>query len=479
MTYLSDIISTETMQSWQQGCIVPIIAGTGSGKSYFIRNKFAFYFKDNQILFLTNRKSDFNQKKGYIRNSSNIELATYQMLEQPDMSTECFDVIVCDEAHYFLSDSVFNGNTDISYNKIFTGNNMVVCLSATSGKLLSFLHKHENNYTICPEITMPSDYNYIQNAYYYYNKNTVFQLMEKAIMDDRKWMFFVESAKIAYDLYLRSNDEALFYVSDSNSTYSRYNDRQAIDRMLENEKFDKRILVATKVMENGVNICDKDVQNIVIDSCDLDTLIQFIGRKRLSSSGDSLTNLYVHRYHPNELQSMANKEIEKLKHVDDYYSLGENRYGTIHRRDPDPAKIVQIDYSDGLFFSINKLREYYCRSRIEQLSELAENGFIKSLSEILDLEFEHMEESDSLSKYLQEHFGEVYNTKTAKEILIQRIQARKNGRLCRSRNALNNALIEKGYPYQIINYEINTHINGKATHQHVWLLANRAINYNA
>ena len=51
---VSEIITTEEIKKWNKGDIITITAGTGAGKSYFIKNiLYAFAKQENKkILFL-------------------------------------------------------------------------------------------------------------------------------------------------------------------------------------------------------------------------------------------------------------------------------------------------------------------------------------------------------------------------------------------------------------------------------------------
>ena len=71
----------------------------------------------------------------------------------------------------------------------------------------------------------------------------------------------------------KSNIEADMVTSNDNSELKKY--------IIENERFECKVLITTSVLDNGVNIKDDDVTNIIIDSFDKVTFIQEIGRIRI------------------------------------------------------------------------------------------------------------------------------------------------------------------------------------------------------
>ena len=145
--YISEIISEDEIDTWDNGNVVIISADTDSGKSHFIKHKLAGYAKKNgkKILMLCHRKLCADQFKYEVKNIGNddvISIMTYQKLEFTRDTTilDKYDYIVCDEFHYFLDDSEFNMNTDISFNKILNQSNSIrIFMSATGDDMKTYL----------------------------------------------------------------------------------------------------------------------------------------------------------------------------------------------------------------------------------------------------------------------------------------------------------------------------------------------------
>lgn len=81
--------------------------------------------------------------------------------------------------------------------------------------------------------------------------------------------------------------------------------------LVDNQRFNQRILISTSVPDCGVNIIDKDVNNIVIACDDESDFIQMLGRKRVDY--DEKVNLYIKFFGFKTINSRYNGKLEELK----------------------------------------------------------------------------------------------------------------------------------------------------------------------
>lgn len=116
--YVSEAIGS-TYKSWKPGDSVLICTQTGTGKTTFILKHLLSYAgsNDKYILFLVNRSALEEQVRNDIREKYNqysefIDVHTYQYYENSQISE--YDYYVMDEAHYFINDASFNGNTCVT-----------------------------------------------------------------------------------------------------------------------------------------------------------------------------------------------------------------------------------------------------------------------------------------------------------------------------------------------------------------------------
>ena len=291
MKYVSDLIELEDIEQWKDNDAILIKSPTGSGKSHFIKNTLKNYCVNNgkTILLLTNRDILKEQNLKELVEDNVIDVKNYQQIEYAILNGKpinSYDIVVADEIHYFFLDSTFSRKTDISFNWLLNNNTLKILLSATCNIVEEYFSK--NNIEVI-KYEIESDYNYISDLYYYF-KDDVLKKLISDIPDDEKIIYFA-GAKKAYEM---SNEfeNSKFICSKHSSTYSEFSDDEEKNNIIENAKFDCRLLCCTSVLDNGINIKDKSVKHIIVDIFDLDTLQQCIGRKRVLDKDDTIT-IYI------------------------------------------------------------------------------------------------------------------------------------------------------------------------------------------
>ena len=100
--------------------------------------------------------------------------------------------------------------------------------------------------------------------------------------------------------------------------------------------FDKRILVTTKVLDNGIDLKDKKIKHIFNEIFDVDSAIQAFGRKRPISEDDTCT-FYQKVYSKQALQSMLNTDNSYVQQVD----LFKNDYDQFYLKYGRSRRILQ------------------------------------------------------------------------------------------------------------------------------------------
>ena len=169
---VSDIIKEQDIREWKQGDKILIKAGTGRGKTHFVKTVLPRYADtNNRILFLSNRKSLNQQTQNEVMQMGGqwlIECMTYQKLEQQILdekeSLMEFKYIVCDEAHYFFMDSTFNHMTNVSadYIKDCTQDKIVIMMTATPKRLKAYFGIDDKHL-----YEIDTEYDYITQIYRY------------------------------------------------------------------------------------------------------------------------------------------------------------------------------------------------------------------------------------------------------------------------------------------------------------------------
>ena len=365
LRYVNEIISDDDIKTFYKHDVF-ISSQTGTGKTRFIlgdNEKLGLIDKigNKKVLYLYNRKQLGLQIKKDLLNKYNMEILndkeldkldtiksttvmSYQKLEyeilkhkaiKKEFDVDEYDYIICDEAHYFLTDSDFNNNVEHSFQLLINGWCGIVCnrifISATMDEVKELFKKEAINPI---EFTSGIDYSYL-NVKYFKKDSTIVNLIRNDKSDD-KWLVFVSSKKEGINL---KNELKQYGIS------CEYMDAKTKESYIKNESFDCSVLICTKVLDNGVNINDKKVNNIVINSFSKVDLIQELGRLRINIKSARLINLYINAMDGQKFQRQLNtvlnlktKQLEKYKNDNTnfkiYYNSNPNKlYKSLFRID--------------------------------------------------------------------------------------------------------------------------------------------------
>ncbi|MFQ9297674.1 MAG: DEAD/DEAH box helicase [Clostridia bacterium] len=342
--YVTDVIGEE-YKKWRSGDVVKIKTQTGSGKTYFIKNTLIPYideinnlkiFNDFKVLILTNRialsrqtKNDLLKKYNMqipsnlkdldkIKQIKNITLMNYQSLNEYIMNESNFNVnyydyIICDEIQYIFEDS-FTGNTELALNELIYKSNkesIKIFMSATMEQLDNMINK--SNCRIW-EYDTNRDYSYLIPHTYSKQEQLIKQIDDDKSKD--KWLIFVASIQKGKDLLKELQEKNI----DAVMIYKGRRDKKSRDEfnnIITKEKFSCKVLITTKLLDNGVNIMDDKVKNIVVNSWSRENLIQSIGRVRFKNLKEAYNiNLYLDEKTHKQVWSKLNATNKTLKHFE-------------------------------------------------------------------------------------------------------------------------------------------------------------------
>ncbi|GEL75784.1 DEAD/DEAH box helicase family protein [Tenuibacillus multivorans] len=329
MKRVSDEITNEEIEKWKPGDIITIKAGVGAGKSHFIKTRLFLHAKDNnkKILMLVHRINCLDQFQYEIQRDKRdqvIDLKTYQSIESEakthrEFDFSSYDYIVCDEFHYFMSDAGFNKYTDLSLKQILSQNSKIrILMSATGDYMKRYLEEIKGLNPI--SYPLPINFDFIHKLNFFYHNETLEQLANQFIENGQKAIFFIESAKRAYELHSKFEQHSLFNCSKSNKNgYAKFVDKEKVSQLLKKEKFEELLLITTTTLDAGVNIHDSELNNIVVDVKDTGTLIQCIGRKRLNEKDkNDHVELYIKAVNNRSLgqrEKYLKDSLEKAQYV--------------------------------------------------------------------------------------------------------------------------------------------------------------------
>ena len=284
-------------KDWLPGHIVFLEAGCSLGKNTFFEQIARTRTRKN-ILILANRRANREQicERLGIHEKCIFKVAdvmSYQALEANGKlwsdELENYDYIVIDEAHYFLKDAAFNSRANISLEKIMKTNHPVKFF--TSATLTDF------ELYLTDKIKRRTNSHFIGSfvSAYKMKRNKQFidwvacidesELLNMVKESNEGWLIFVDSKVDGEMLKKAIGADAVFVTAES--SYGGGEPAKTYDNLVKTEKLDHRVLIATSVLDNGINIKDRNLKNIFIASDDKTEMVQMLGRKRCLDAGDS------------------------------------------------------------------------------------------------------------------------------------------------------------------------------------------------
>jgi len=197
-----------------------------------------------------------------------------------------------------------------------------------TGHFNARFHEYENlSATVkahCNVYSSKPDYSYIDPVYFHKNQNIV----DAILCSDKteKWIIFVTNENDGKDFMARlsGKDVTAVFIDAEDKDNPQTISKEEYRNIVTGEKFTTRVLITTSALDNGINICDKDVKNIVIFSLNATTFLQMLGRKRLSEKDDRV-RLFLRSWTWNRFESHFNRTlIEPLKKIQNYLRIYHN-----------------------------------------------------------------------------------------------------------------------------------------------------------
>lgn len=328
--YIKNVIKDEYLK-WNKGDLILITAGTGTGKSTFVKEELNTYCIKNKknILYLTNRDTLKEQVKKDVGKCS-VTVLNYQKVEAfilNNIQFSNYDYVVMDESHYFFTDASFNRKTDLFFKRMLNDNSICkILMTATPTILLYYFKKYEIKINYHYEL--PTDYSYIDKVIAFNNYESIEKIIED-IPEDEQIMFFTNNIKKGLEICKKYNGS--FICSEHREEYyNKYvkgtENEEERNSIIQNAEFKNHLLCTTTALDNGINIKEgTPVKHIIIDIFDRDEFIQCLGRKRVNET--EKVNLYFNAYNDNKrINGFKSKIINSLEMADYLIENGELEY---------------------------------------------------------------------------------------------------------------------------------------------------------
>lgn len=316
--YIGQVVDLNKVPNLGESMI--IAAPTGSGKTKAITK--IIKNADVPVVYLTNRSAPLLQfEKDYIKATKNIDVSiemidiaflgenitalTYQKFAEiayQYKGKEC--MIILDEVHCLLEDATFSVYPEkfVRYLKSNLNNTSRIYLTATPDAVssgIAYVECISGTDKMIQTITWDTEVKSVCYGYAYYDTRVKMVYSVKTNWDyiDFK-LYSPDDTKELTDYIKTANDngiKSLIYINDINKgksiqealgnaqhVYSDNDKHKDIAEIAKNEKFTDKNLITTKVAENGISLHDDELNLIVVETLDLITLQQIIGRARVN-----------------------------------------------------------------------------------------------------------------------------------------------------------------------------------------------------
>lgn len=429
--YISDQLDYE-MKLWS--CKNPIVIGapTGSGKTTFVVEKIVRRAKktSENVLIITNRnplnvayKKEVAKVMGMenyygdlcssnVTDFSNIYVVNYQGLENfmKNHSSIIFDFVVADECHYFLQDAMFSDCTDFVLESIPKKFRYAVriYISATIEEVLPHIIRVENPFTYVDDF---GNLVYLNQAYgtfvdanqhlpRVYEMSPDYSQLELVFYENTQEIIeYFETREDKALVFLNSIEQCKFFkknLSSSLVVYSKYlkENPELLNKLIEEERFDEKIMLTTSVFSNGNNIKDQKVKSVAIEAIDIVDIKQMAGRRRINN--DNLSDSFTVYIKIPDLEFLE----KKFREINHKLNLIENcrtnpNLVLYHMKDYESEdsnfirKIFGIDDKEREY-RLNELafdKLYYLRSYINYIHALIEEKGPEAYCELIAKQF--------------------------------------------------------------------------------------------
>lgn len=443
LDWVTDIIG-EDYKTWKNGDVITVEAQTGTGKTHFVINTLINYMLNyEKMIYICNRvglkrqiiiqllkkynmdipmkdeKVDL-EELDKIETIKNITVTLYHNIANTIMfnkymnasyTLDCYNYIICDECHFFFTDAGFYNKSIYAFNELIKDRHRMsktVYISATMEEVKAAIlraydiNKEKGFGTYVDfklhEYSTGIDYSYLDIKYFNNIKNIV-QLIKNDTTED-KWLIFVASkgkGKYVKNELLDAGISSVFIEAGSKN--------DEVKNIIDNSKFDCKVLVSTKVLDNGVNIKDDSVKNLVISTYDKTTFIQEIGRLRVDIMNAHQVNLYIDTMSKKGFSGKLDKVYNEKQKSINLFNTNIDKFKLKYNNDMNEVyhDIFYLDKDNN--WKINPVGKFRLRKDIKFANEMLELFEIEKMSYIYkQLKWINMQDTYNINNLIEDVF---------------------------------------------------------------------------
>ncbi len=222
------------------------------------------------------------------------KIGTRPKRDDIDEDGEGFDYIIFEENHYVLTDATFNNLTRIIRDNLivtFHPKAVKIFISATPQETDNYIktsiYEKVDKSRIHDHYTTGNDFSYL-NTHYFKDIDDMITTIANDQSED-KWVVFVSSIKVGRQFQKALGDKACLITHDT----AKNNDNEDLLSIIQTCTFNKKVLITTRLLDNGVNLKDPAIKHMVIMEWDEVVFLQMVGRRRVDINAAEMIDLYI------------------------------------------------------------------------------------------------------------------------------------------------------------------------------------------
>lgn len=165
----------------------------------------------------------------------------------------------------------------------------------------------------------------------YFTEDSEITSLINSDLTNEKWLIFISNKEKARALLSSIRQDVKMICAEEY-------DNEVIDDLTRKEKFSSKVLITTKILDNGVTIKDPDLKHVVIDTVSRTEFLQMLGRKRMI--GDETFEVFLPKKNRKFFAGYAQLNLAGAKKL-------------VHA-EPDTNRLIDMMMSDIAVFELVK-----------------------------------------------------------------------------------------------------------------------------